>query len=125
MFALGFGGLDGERRLWLAVEQNLERMRFVQALDVLVAVARQAELDLILAVLREGVRDQCPAACADWQALDVIFLGDVRADANRIAARGTAWTAHGEPADLLRGRDVAVEERRREVADGHIVESVA
>ena len=33
--------------------------------------------------------------------------------------------ADREPADLLRRRDVAVEQRRREVADRHVVEAVA
>ncbi len=53
MIGLRFGRVDRERRLALAVEQNLKLMRFAQALDMLVAVARQADLDLIFAVLQE------------------------------------------------------------------------
>ena len=65
-------------------------MRLAQALDVLVAVPRQAKLDLVLAVLREGVRDQRPAARADRQPLDVLLLGEVRPDADRVAAGRSA-----------------------------------
>ena len=60
-----FGGrLHGERRHALAVEQHLQLVRLAEALDVLVAVPRQPDLDVVLAVLREGVRDQrCRRAC--------------------------------------------------------------
>ncbi len=100
-------------------------MRLAQALDVLVAVPRQAELDLVFAVLREGVRDQRPAARAERQALDVFFLGEVRPDADRVAAGRPARAADGQAADLLRRGDVAVQERRREVAHRHVVEPMA
>ena len=99
-------------------------MRLAQALDVLVAVPRQSDLDLVLAVLRERVGDQGPAARADRQALDVLLLGDVRPDADRVAAGGPARAPDGQAADLLRRGDVAVQERRREVAHRHVVESM-
>ena len=77
----------------LAVQQHLQLMRLAQALDVLVAVARQPDLDLVLAVLREGVRNQRPAARAERQPLDVLFLGEVRPDADRVAAGRPARAA--------------------------------
>ena len=70
----------------LAVEQHLQLVRLAQALDVLVAVARQPDLDLVLAVLREGVRDERAAARAERQPLDVLLLREVRPDADRVAA---------------------------------------
>ena len=100
-------------------------MRLAKALDVLVAVPRQPELDLELAVLREGVRDQRPAAGADREPLDVLLLGEVGPDAERVAAGGSARAPHGQAADLLRRGDVAVQERRREVAHRHVVEPAA
>ena len=72
------GGLTVNERHALAVEQHLQLVRLAQALDVLVAVARQADLDLVLAVLREGVADQRAAARAERQPLDVLLLRDVR-----------------------------------------------
>ena len=125
MVPLRPGRRHGERRHPLAVEQHLQLVRLAQALDVLVAVPRQAELDLVLAVLRERVRDQGPAARADRQPLDVLLLGEVRPDADRVAAGRPARAADGQPADLLRRGDVAVQERRREVAHRHVVEPVA
>ena len=75
-------------------------MRLAQALDVFVAIARQASLNLIFAVFREGVGDQGPAARAERQPFDVLFLGEVRADADRVAAGGSTRSADGQPADL-------------------------
>ncbi len=62
----------------LAIEQQLELVRLAQAFDVLVAVARQANLDLVLAVQREGVVDQRAAARAERQAVEVLLLREVR-----------------------------------------------
>ena len=59
------GRREPERGPAFAVQEHLQLVRLVQALDVLVAVPRQAELDLILAVPREGVGDQGPASRAE------------------------------------------------------------
>ena len=67
-------------------------MRLAQAFDVLVAIARQPNLDLVLAVQREGVVDDGAAARADRQALDVLFLRQVRRNPDRVAARRAART---------------------------------
>ena len=58
------GGFTVNKLDALAVEQQLHFVRLGQAFDVLVAVAREADLDLVLGVEREGVADgQCRRAC--------------------------------------------------------------
>ena len=44
---------------------------------------------------------------------------------DRVAAGRAARAADRQAADLLRRRDVAVEQRRRQIADRHVVEAVA
>ncbi len=101
-------------------------MRLGQALDVLVAVPRQPDLDLVLAVLREGVVEQrlpprvpsgSPSTCSSWVRSGGTPEGVA---AGRRLGRPTAsrliFSAAGQ---------VAVEQRRRQVADGDVVEAVA
>ncbi len=59
------------------------------------------------------------------QAIDVLLLREVRCHAKRLAARHATRPADREPADLLRGRHVALEQRRRQLADRDVVEPVA
>lgn len=66
-----------------------------------------------------------PPRVPGGEAFDLLFLGDVGADAEGVAAGGALGAADGEAADFLRGGDVAVKERRGEVADGDVVEAVA
>ena len=87
----------------LPVQQQLEIVGFAQALDVLVAVSREPNLDLVLAVERKRIGDNRAAACADRKAVEVLLLGEVRWNPNGIAAWRTAGTSDGQPADLLRG----------------------
>jgi hypothetical protein len=122
MFPLGCGRRQHERGLALAVEQDLQLVRLLQALNVLVAVPGQADLDLVVAVLGEVVRDQGSAARADRQSFDVLFLGDVRPDPDRVAARRATGASHGQAADLLRRGEVAIQQRGREVAHRHVIE---
>ena len=79
----------------LAVEQQLDLVRLAQPFDVLVAVARQADLDLVLAVLRERVVDDRAAARADGQAVDVLLLREVRRAPGR--SRRPASGSDGRP----------------------------
>ena len=100
-------------------------MLLAQALDVLVTVACQTNLDLIFAGLWKRMWDQGPAARADRQAFDVFLLGEVRADAERLAAGRAARVSYSESADPLSGSDIAIEQGRRQVAHGDIVEPMA
>ena len=61
----------------VTIEQDFEFVGFVQAFDHLVAVARQADLDLILAVSGERVSDERSTARAEWKVCDVLFLREV------------------------------------------------
>ncbi len=122
---IGAGGLHGGDGEAGAVEENFDVVGAAEAFDLFVAVALEADLDIVVAFLGEGVGDQDTAAGAEWQALDVVLLRDIGADAEGVAARGFAGRADGETGDFLRGGDVAVEEGGRKVTDGDVVETVA
>ena len=108
----------------LPVQQQLEIVGFAQALDELVAVSRQSNLDLVLAVQRKRIADHRAAACADRKAVEVLLLGEVRVNPDGVAAWRTAGTSDRHPADLLRRGDIAIQQRRRQIADRHIVEAI-
>ena len=108
-----------------AVEEDLDLVGAAEALDLLVAVALEADLHLVLTLLRKQVGDQNPAAGAEGQAGHVVLLRDVGPDAERVSGGGLAGAADGEAGDFLGGGDVAVEEGGREIADGDVVEAVA
>ena len=88
-FRLGFTVNSCTRR---AVERQLDLLRLGQPFDVLVAVARQPDLDLVGAVEREGVADHRAAARAERQPVEVILLRQVRRAGRR---RGSPATAAG------------------------------
>src|SRR5262249_39908334 len=67
---------------------------------------------------------QDAAARPQGQPLDMPFLGLVRRGPEGVAVGGLRRPPEGQPADLLRRRDVAVQEGRREVAQGGAVEAV-
>ena len=81
--------------------------------------------DLVLAIQRKRVVDDRAAARADRKPVEVLLLRQVRGNPDGLAARRPARTPDGQAADLLGGRDVAIEQRRREIADRHVVEAVA
>ena len=83
----------GEQPHALAIEQHLQLVRLAQTFDVFVAVPRQPNLDLVFAVLREGVADHGAAARAERQPVDVLLLREVRRKAERVAAGRTAGTS--------------------------------
>ena len=124
---VGAGGLlDREVRDRLPVDQHhqLVRTRLSQPADVSFQIAREPDLDLVLAVLDERVGHRHPAARAQGQAGQMIFLREVGRQANDVALERRLRAADRQAADFLRGRDVAVQERRRQVADRHVVEAV-
>ena len=118
--------LDGEQRDARAIERDLHLVRLGQAFDVLVAIARQAQLDFVLAVRREScsgtaVPPRVPnGSSSKWSSC-------VRSARNQqdVAARRADGHAEREAADFARGGEVALEQRRRELADGDVVEAVA
>ena len=100
---IGPGGLHGGEGDAFAVEEDFDLVRFLEALDLLVAVAGEADLNLVVAVLRKRVGDERAAARAEREALDVFLLGDVGFDAEGIATGDFARGADGETGDFLRG----------------------
>ncbi len=118
------GRFDGERCQAFAVQQQLDLVRLAQPLDLLVAVARQPGLDVVLAVLPERVRYPHAAARAKRQSLDVAFLSPIGPGAKRVAARRLRRAADRQSADLLRRRDVALQQRGRQVPQRGAVEAV-
>ncbi len=120
------GPLDRQRPDRRPVEQQLDlvRLRIPQALDVPGIAAREQDLDVVLAVLRERVTSRHPATRADRESRDMVFLRDVGRDANDVALQRRLRAADRQPADLLRGRDVSVQQRRGQVADRDVVEAV-
>jgi hypothetical protein len=109
----------------VTIEQDFEFVGFVQAFDHLVAVARQADLDLILAVSGERVSDERSTARAEWKICNGLFLREVWLQAIGVAIRPRDRRTHGEAADFLGGGDVAVEQGGRQVAARQVVETVA
>src|SRR5262245_29280533 len=109
VFTIALGRLHREQLHPLPVEQQLHFVGLAQALDVLVAVPRQPNLDLVLGVKRERIRDQRSAARAYRKPIYVLLLGEVRLYSDSIAAWRTAGTSHRQPADLLRRRYIAIQ----------------
>ena len=100
--SLSLGWFHREQPHALAIQQHLQIVRLGQALDVLVAVSRQPNLDLVFAVQRKGIRDHRTAASADRKAVQVLLLGEVRLKPDGFAAWRNAGTSDRYPADLLR-----------------------
>ena len=108
-----------------AVQQDLDLVRLGQPFDVLVAVARQPDADLVLGVERERVPHHRAAAGPDRQILERLFLREVRRQDDRVAAGRANRTPHRQPADLPRRLDIPLQQRRRQIADRQVVEPVA
>src|SRR5262245_47906392 len=81
------GLLDRQRPDRGPIEQYLDlvRLRFLQAVDVAGVAAREPDLDVVLAVLRERVTSRKAAARPDRQSGDVLFLRDVGGNAKDVA----------------------------------------
>ena len=116
---------DGEQLQAIAIQRDLQLVRFAEPFDVFVAVSRQANLDLVRAVERERVADERAAARAERQAVDVVLLGQVRRQHDDVAGRRWRGAADRQPADFLRRRQVSLQQRRRQFADAHVVEAMA
>src|SRR5258708_5286570 len=92
---------------------------------MLVAIAREAHTDLVLRVERKGVVNGQAAARAYRKVVEMLFLRQVRRKRDRVAARRAGRAAEREAADFAGRRDVALQQRRREITDRHVVETVA
>src|ERR1041385_4452500 len=109
----------------LPIQYHIHFMRFVQSLDLFIPIAHETNLNLVIAVARKRVGKQCSAAGPEGQAFDVLFLGKIRPEPKSLTARCSRGSAKREPADLVCRSDVPIQERRRKVCDGNVVEALA
>ena len=119
--------LNREGRHQLAVHQHdhfVLAAPLTQSTDVPVQIAREPHLNLVLAIPRERVRDRHSAARAKRKPGDVRFLRAIGRQPNRIGLQRRLNAANREAAYFLRSGDVAIEKRRGEVTDGHVVETM-
>src|SRR5687767_15124015 len=92
---------------------------------MLVSVPGQSHLNLVLRVERKGISIHHPSACAERKFLKVLFLGEIRRERHCVPSGSARWSADREPADLSRGRQITLEECRRQIPDRYVVETVA
>ena len=120
------GSLDSELSNRRPVEQQLDLvgLRVLQPVNIPGVTTREVDLDVVLAVLRERIRNENPAACADRESRYIPLLGDIGRDANDVALKRGLRAPDCQRADFLRRRNVSVEKSRGQVADRHVVEAV-
>src|SRR2546428_13876417 len=120
------GFLDRNRPNGRSVNQqvHLVWLRVPQAVDVPGITAREVDLDVVLSVLREIITNRNPTTRADRQSRYMRFLRDVFPDANDVALHRCLRDADRQPADLLRCRDVSVQQSRGQIAYRDVVEAV-
>jgi hypothetical protein len=104
-----FGAADLREEHALAVDRDLELVGEFEPGHVADDVAQQKDVELVGGVLREGVREPEPAARAQRQAFDLIFLRIVRRNAVR-RRQHVAIGADGKGADLPRRRQILLEQ---------------
>src|SRR5437870_3540368 len=93
----------------IAVQQHFQFVRLVQAFDLLVSIAREADLDVILTVAWKRVGQQGATARAEWKSFNVLLLRKVPPDPKSVPAWCAARRADSQPADFLGGGDVATQ----------------
>ena len=96
------GWRHGEGLDLLAIQEEFELVRFVQALDLLVAIARQPDLYFVLRILGKEVRNQRASTRSQRQPFHVFLLREVRPNPERVDTVRTRCPDR-QPADLLRG----------------------
>ena len=85
---------------------------------------REVDLDLVLSVLNERVMNRNPTTRADRESRYMLLLRDVGRDANDVALQRGLRAPDRQPADLLRSRDVSVQQSRGKIAQRDVVEAV-
>ena len=100
-------------------------MGSAEPFDLIVPVARQEDFELVFAGDGEVVIDDGPPPRPQREAFDVAVLGAVSRQAHHAQFRRSGISPDRETADLLRRRDVAVEQRRRKRAERDVVKPVA
>src|SRR5688500_7540074 len=109
------GWRDREQPNALPVDEHLDFVWFLQALDLFVTIAGEAHLNFVTTILWENIGEQPPTARADRESFDVALLRDVGRHSKRVSIGSFTRSADGEARDFLSGGHVAVEQRWREI----------
>ena len=120
--------LNGEGLHRLAVDEHDHLVRtapFAQSADVPAQIARKPDLNVVLAIPGERVRDRHAAARAKRKPGDMRLLRPIGRQPNGVGLHRRLRAADREAADFLRSRDVAIQKRWRQIPDGDVVEAVA
>ena len=117
-------GLHRERLRQASVDTELDLLRLGESFDVLVPIARQANLKLVDRMLRERVSEDRAATSSERQPFEVILLREIRGQHDDVTRRRRERAADRGPAHFLRRREIPLEQRRRQLAVAHVVEPV-
>ena len=108
-----------------AVEHQLHLMPFVHASGGIQVRAVQPYLEVVFTIDGKCVPRGHAAKRAQREALEVLVLRQVLADRVRVAANADAGIADRDRADLPRGGEIRLQQRRRTAKRvGHVVESI-
>ncbi len=119
-------GGQREQRDALAVDRDLELLLLGVERHLLVQVARELGGDVVFGVGRKVILDQRPAARAERQAGQAPLLRAVVGHAEPVDADELRRRADRQAADLVGRREIALEQRRRQLQHaGDVVEAVA
>ena len=116
---------EGGDRLPVDQDQQLVRTVLAQPADGSRQVAREQHLHHVLAVLDEGVGPRHAPTRPDRQSWQLVFLRQVGWQQKHVVLQRGLRASDGQAADLVGGRDIPVQECRRQVADIDVVEAVA
>ena len=113
MGTVGVLAADGEQGDPLAVQRQLDLMRLADPADGAHRGPPQPHADLVLGVDRKVLRDPDAAPGAERQVAQVVVLRQVLGRLAGDCHRRDRRAADGQPADLARRRDGALDEQRR------------
>ena len=117
---------DGEGPDQCAVQTRLQRVRHLEDGQVVAGVAGQANAKRVVGVLREHVAKRPAAAGAERHARHPVVLREIARQTKDLGGGRRRRTSHRHPADLARGGQVALQQRRRDAEHaGDVVEAVA
>ena len=106
---------DCEALQQLAIETDVELLRPSHALDVVLVLPLQTNLDQVLAFDRKVVVNRKAAARSERQILALaLVLHDVKGNLERLDARARRRKTYGEPRHLTSDRQIAFEMGRRD-----------
>src|SRR3954468_18096122 len=100
----------------LTIQSQFELMRLGETLDLLITIACKPKLYPILGIQRKRIVCRRSSACTERQFLEMLLLCQVRRNQNGIANGRTNRTSDCQPADLSSSRQIALQQRGREIS---------